>query len=84
MNDVNKKSTSINFAYSSLGLFCLSFFTCAVDANIGGYGLLLSAFIGFVAFVIGLVEKNTKAWALGLIAPCVFVALTIIGAMHLK
>ena len=73
------KSTAINFAYSSVGLFALSFVLCIVSQGIGGLGLLGSCLLGVVAFVLGLIEKNTKAWALGLIAPVLFLVLTIIG-----
>jgi len=45
----------------------------------GGLGLLGSCLLGVVAFVLGLIEKNAKAWGLGLIAPVLFLALTLIG-----
>lgn len=78
MTNTNK-STAINFACSSVGLFALSFFLCLVSQSLGGLGLLGSCLLGVVAFVLGLIEKNTKAWALGLIAPVLFLVLTIIG-----
>lgn len=74
-----KKSTAINFAYSSLGFFAVSFFICLVSQGVGGYGLLGSCLLGLVAFVLGLVENNAKAWGLGLIAPVLFFALVAIG-----
>tara|TARA_B110000444_G_C18851550_1_gene606070 strand:+ start:3190 stop:3444 length:255 start_codon:yes stop_codon:yes gene_type:complete len=78
MTNTNK-STAINFAYSSVGFFAFSFFISIVSTTIGGLGLLGSCLLGVVAFVLGLIEKNAKAWGLGLIAPVLFFALTLIG-----
>ena len=78
MTNTNK-STAISFAYWSLGLFAFSFVLCIVSQGIGGFGLLGSCLLGLIAFVPGLVEKNTKAWALGLITPVLFFALVVIG-----
>ena len=78
MTNTNK-STAINFAYSSLGFFAFSFLICVVSTTMGGLGLLGSCLLGVVAFVLGLIEKNAKAWGLGLIAPVLFLALTLIG-----
>jgi len=50
-----------------------------VSTTMGGLGLLGSCLLGLVAFVLGLIEKNAKAWGLGLIAPVLFLALTLIG-----
>ena len=73
------KSTAINFAYSSLGFFAVSFFICIVSQGIGGFGMLGSCLLGLIAFVLGLVEKNAKAWGLGLITPVLFFALVCVG-----
>tara|TARA_R110001599_G_scaffold130071_1_gene304914 strand:+ start:208 stop:462 length:255 start_codon:yes stop_codon:yes gene_type:complete len=78
MTNTNK-STAVNFAYSSIGFFAFSFFICLVSTTMGGLGLLGSCLLGVVAFVLGLIEKNAKAWGLGLIAPVLFLALTLIG-----
>lgn len=78
MTNTNK-STAISFAYWSLGLFAFSFVLCIVSQGIGGFGLLGSCLLGLIAFVLGLVEKNAKAWGLGLITPVLFFALVAIG-----
>jgi hypothetical protein len=78
MTNTNK-SAAINFAYSSVGFFSVSFFICAVSTTMGGLGMLGGVLLGLVAFVLGLIEKNAKAWGLGLIAPVLFLALTLIG-----
>mgnify|MGYP003657956110 FL=1 len=78
MTNTNK-STAINFAYSSVGFFAFSFFICVVSTTMGGLGMLGGVVLGLVAFVLGLIEKNAKAWGLGLIAPVLFLALTLIG-----
>jgi hypothetical protein len=80
MTNNTNKSTAINFAYSSVGFFAASFFICVVsEKNMGGLGMLGGVVLGLIAFVLGLIEKNAKAWGLGLIAPVLFLALTLIG-----
>lgn len=78
MTNTNK-SLGLKFAYWSLGLFGFSFFLCLLSQALGGIGLLSSSLLGIIAFVLGLVEKNTKAWALGLITPVLFFILFVIG-----
>ena len=86
MTDKNKKTTletknsvAENFAYISLGGFFIAFFLSVASTILGGLLMLLSGVLGLVAVVLGLIDKNPKAWGIGLISPALFVFFLCVG-----
>ena len=83
MTDTDKKinnSTALKFSYSSLAVFVIGFALCFANELLGGCGLVISCLIGLISVVLGLVEKNPKAWGLGLIPVMLFAFFAIVGS----
>ena len=74
-----KSSTALKFAYSSLVVFFMGFVGCMIWQLAGGLAMLASGVLGLIAIVLGIVEKNSKAWGLGLIPPALFVFFVFVG-----
>lgn len=74
-----KNSTSMKIAYGSVIGFFGAFLLAQVTELGGGLVMMLSGVLGLIAVVLGLVDKNPKAWGVGLIAPALFVFFLVVG-----
>jgi hypothetical protein len=74
-----KNSVAETFAYISLGGFFAAFLLSVASALAGGLLMMGSGVCGLVAVVLGLIDKNPKAWGIGLISPALFVFFLCVG-----